>query len=231
MNIEQLHNDILSVLPSNPIAQIHLSDTSHLRWSIDATGLLCLNSRIFVPEADDLRLHVLHFKHNHPLSGHYGQSRTLDLVQREYTWPGVCTYVKDYIKSCTACAHAKTPHHRPYSMLKQLPIPKQPWNSISMDFIEQLPTSSGFTAILVVVDHLSKQALFIPTHDTITSPELAQLFLLHVFSKHGVPAHVTADHGTEFVSHFFCLVRPATPCGIHLQQCAKCYYQSLALLH
>ena len=59
------------------------------------------------------------------------------------------------------------------------------------------------TAILVVVDRLSKQAIFIPTHDTITSPELAKLFLLHVFSKHRVPAHVTSDHGTEFVSHFF----------------------------
>ena len=72
-----------------------------------------------------------------------------------------------------------------------------------MDFIEQLPQSSGFTAILVVVDRLSKQAIFIPTHDTITSPELAKLFLLHVFSKHRVLTHVTSDHGTEFVSHFF----------------------------
>jgi len=72
-----------------------------------------------------------------------------------------------------------------------------------LDFIEQLPSSTGFTAILVVVDRLSKQAIFIPTHDTITSPELTKLFLLHVFSKHGVPTHVTSDHGTEFVSHFF----------------------------
>jgi len=72
-----------------------------------------------------------------------------------------------------------------------------------MDFIKQLPSSSGFTAILVVIDRLSKQAIFIPTHDTITSPELAQLFLLHVFAKHGVPAHVMSDQGSEFVSHFF----------------------------
>ena len=72
-----------------------------------------------------------------------------------------------------------------------------------MDFIEQLPLSSGFTAILVIVDWLSKQSIFIPTHDTITSLQLTKLFLLHMFSKHGVPAHVTSDWGTEFVSHFF----------------------------
>src|SRR3984957_12229420 len=44
-----------------------------------------------------------------------------------------------------------------------------PWNSISIDFIEHLPSSSGYTSILVVVDRLTKQAIFIPTHDTITS--------------------------------------------------------------
>ena len=72
-----------------------------------------------------------------------------------------------------------------------------------MDFIEQLSPSTGFTAILVIIDCLSKQAIFIPTHNTITSPELTKLFLLHVFSKHDVPAHVTSDRGTEFVFHSF----------------------------
>src|SRR6202789_1161205 len=72
-----------------------------------------------------------------------------------------------------------------------------------MDFTEQLPSSEGFTAILVIIDQLSKQAIFIPTYDTITSMQLAQLFVLHVFSKHGVPSHITSDHGMEFVLHFF----------------------------
>src|SRR5260370_35674714 len=70
-----------------------------------------------------------------------------------------------------------------------------------MDFIEHLPASDGFTSILVVVDHLTKQSLFIPAHDTISSPQLAQLFLTHICSKHGVPSHVTSDRGTKFVSH------------------------------
>jgi protoheme ferro-lyase len=72
-----------------------------------------------------------------------------------------------------------------------------------MDFIKQLPDSEGFTAILVVVDCFTKQALFIPTHNTITSAQLAELFIIHVFSKHGVPSHVTSNRGSEFVSRFF----------------------------
>jgi len=84
-----------------------------------------------------------------------------------------------------------------------------------MDFIEQLPGSTRFTAILVIVDRLSKQAIFIPTHNTITSLELVKLFLLHVFSKHGVPTHVTSDRGTEFVSHFFQSLRKALDMRLH----------------
>ena len=72
-----------------------------------------------------------------------------------------------------------------------------------MDFIEQLPKSSGFPAILVIIDRLTKQAIFVPTHNMIDTPRVARLFLAHVFSKHGVLAHITLDWGSKFVSHFF----------------------------
>ena len=72
-----------------------------------------------------------------------------------------------------------------------------------MDFIEKLPSSSRFDTILVIVDWLTKQAIFIPAHDTITSADLARLFVLHMFSKHSVPSYVTSDRGSEFVSNFF----------------------------
>jgi IS30 family transposase len=84
-----------------------------------------------------------------------------------------------------------------------------------MDFIEQLPDSEGFTAILVVVDRFTKQALFIPTHNTITSAQLAKLFIILVFSKHGVPSHVTSDQGSKFVSRFFHSLRKALNIKLH----------------
>jgi len=72
-----------------------------------------------------------------------------------------------------------------------------------MDFIEKLPSSSRFDTILVIVDRLTKQTIFIPAHDTITSTDLAHLFVLYIFSKHGVPSHVTSEPLSEFVSNFF----------------------------
>ena len=97
----------------------------------------------------------------------------------------------------------------------QLPIPDHPWNSISMDFIETLLLADGSDVILVIVDCFTKQAIFISTHSTITSAGLAQLFVMHVFSKHGVPSHVTSDRGSEFVSHFFHSLGKALDMNLH----------------
>ena len=72
-----------------------------------------------------------------------------------------------------------------------------------MDFIEKLLSSSGFDTILVIVDWLTKQAIFISAHNTIMFADLAHLFVLHVFSKHSIPSYVTSDRGSEFVSNFF----------------------------
>ena len=54
-----------------------------------------------------------------------------------------------------------------------------------------------------------------PNCDTITSPMLAKLFVLHVFSKHGVPSHVTSDRGSEFVSAFFHSLRKVLDMKLH----------------
>jgi len=72
-----------------------------------------------------------------------------------------------------------------------------------MDFIEKLLSFSGFDTILVIVNQLTKQVIFIPTHDTIMSTDLACLFILHVLSKHNVSFHVTSNRDLEFVSNFF----------------------------
>jgi len=56
-----------------------------------------------------------------------------------------------------------------------------------MDFIEKLPSFSVFDTILVIVDCLSKQAIFIPTHNTITSAEWTNQTLeqyLHIYCNY-----------------------------------------------
>ena len=84
-----------------------------------------------------------------------------------------------------------------------------------MDFIKKLLSSSRFDTILVIVDWLTKQMIFIPAHDTITSADLACLFVLHVFSKHGISSHVTSNRGLEFVLNFFWSLGTALDMQLH----------------
>ena len=202
MDIEKLHSDICLSLHSNPITSAQL-DSPSPHCSIDSEGFLLLDDKIHIPNTSDLQLHILQYKHHHPISGHFRQNWTMELVRREYIWPKLRDSFKSYVKSCTTCMRSKSQRHRPYGLLKQLLIPERPWNSISMDFIEKLPMSNDSDTILVIIDYLTRQSIFILTIDTITSPMLAKLFVLHVFSKHGVPSHVTSDRGKEFISTFF----------------------------
>jgi len=73
-----------------------------------------------------------------------------------------------------------------------------------MDFIKKLLFFSSSNTILVIVDWLLKQAIFIPTYNTITLAELACLFVIYIFSKHGVFSYITLDQGFKFVFYFFC---------------------------
>jgi hypothetical protein len=129
--------------------------------------------------------------------------KMLELLHRDYYWPKMRDDVIAFIKSCITCGRAKACRHQPYGMLQQLPIPEHLWHSVSMDFIEQLPASSDYSVILVIIDRLTKQALFLPTTDNVMSEEVTQLYFKNVFSRHGVPAHITSNRGAEFVSHFF----------------------------
>lgn len=65
-------------------------------------------------------------------------------------------------------------------LLQPLPIPEGVWRDLSMDFIEGLPKSEGYSVILVVVDRLTKFAHFLPVKHPYTATSIAQLFMDNV---------------------------------------------------
>ena len=80
MDVEQLHNTIQESYSLDPVTAAQSPHTSDPKWTIDGSGLLRRNDRIYVPDANDLQLKVLQYKHDHILSGHLGQNKTLQLV-------------------------------------------------------------------------------------------------------------------------------------------------------
>ena len=84
--------------------------------------------------------------------------------------------------------------------LEPLLIPGQCWDTISMDFIVELPEAHGYDAVMNVVDSVSKRAHFIPTTTTITALGAAQLYMAHMWKLHGLLRQVVSDRGPQFVA-------------------------------
>src|SRR5438105_119976 len=111
------------------------------RWSRSREGLLLYKSRYYVPDSKDLRLEILHEHHDSKAAGHFGTAKTIDLVSRNYYWPGMTKFIRKYATSCDMCQRTKAPRHKEYSKLQSLVPPSGSWKSISMDFITELPPS------------------------------------------------------------------------------------------
>ena len=109
-----------------------------------------------------------------------------------------------YVQRCGTCQRVKGQHIKPAGLLQPLPIPEGRWDSVSMDFIVQLPpTKLGHDAILVFVDRLTKMVHFAPTIGSgLDSERTARLFKHHVFRLHGLPKSIISDRGKQFTSEF-----------------------------
>lgn len=66
--------------------------------------------------------------------------------------------------AATLVARNKVPRHKPYGPLQSLPVPSQPWRSLSMDAIIELPLSQGYDSIMIFGDRFTKQAHSVPIY-------------------------------------------------------------------
>ncbi|KAJ1602546.1 hypothetical protein NDA14_006435 [Ustilago hordei] len=154
---------------------------------------------------EHLRFMVMTQCHDGITAGHVGRDATIKAAQRHYWWPNMTAWIADYVASCPVCARYKAPRHRPYGLLQPLATPDRPWGSISLDFIEGLPTSKKYDSktydsILVIVDRLTKFAILAPTHKTVTAKQTAVLLYGHMVRLFGYPDHMVSDRGRQFIS-------------------------------
>ncbi|GJR93260.1 putative reverse transcriptase domain-containing protein [Tanacetum coccineum] len=78
------------------------------------------------------------------------------------------------------------------------------WDNITMDFVTKLPkTSQGYDTIWVIVDRLTKSAIFTPMRETDPLDKLARMYLKEVVTRHGIPVSIICDRDPRFASNFW----------------------------
>ncbi|GJR25307.1 putative reverse transcriptase domain-containing protein [Tanacetum coccineum] len=162
-------------------------------------GTLCLNGRSWLPCHGDLRIVIMHESHKSKYSIYLGYDKMYQDMKKLYWWPNMKANIATYVSKCLTCAKVKAEHQRPSGLLVQPKIPKWKWDNITMDFVTKLPKSSqGYDTIWVVVDRLTKSAIFIPMRETDPMDELARMYLKEVVTRHGIPVSIICDRDPSY---------------------------------
>lgn len=141
--------------------------------------------------------------HATPLGGHSGLQPTLARLAASFSWPGMYTTTKEYIKECKECQYNKYQPKKKQGLLQPLPCPDKAWEDVSMDFITGLPSSSGYSFIWVIVDRLTKYAHFVGLPTKFTAQALANRFSTEICRLHGIPRSIVSDRDKVFISKFW----------------------------
>ena len=168
-------------------------------WQIEE-GLVLKEGRVYVPKDEKLRVEIIRLHHDTLIAGHGGQWKTVELVTRNYWWPGVTKEVKRYVEGCDQCQRMKNRAEMPAGKLRPNQVPERPWQHISVDFITKLPVSKDHDSILVVCNRFSKMSHFVATTEKTTAEGLARIFRDNVWKLYRLPESVISDRGPQFAA-------------------------------
>jgi len=166
-------------------------------WKIEE-DLVLKEGKVYVPKDEELRAEVIWLHHDMPVAGHEERWKTVELVTRNYWWPGVTRDVGKYVEGCDLCQRMKNKMEEPAGKLKLSEVPQKMWMYLTVDFITKLPVVAGKDAILVACDRLSKMTHFVATTEGTSAKRLARLLRDNVWKLHGLLESVVSDRGPQF---------------------------------
>ena len=74
---------------------------------INEDNILYYKDKLYIPKDLALRQDILKMFHDHEMAGHPSELKTYNLIWQHYWWPGLWTFVKNYVKGCGPCQQFK----------------------------------------------------------------------------------------------------------------------------
>jgi len=95
-------------------------------WQIEER-LVLKEGRVYVLKDEELRVEIIWLYHDMLIAGHGEQWKMVELVTRNYWWPGVTKEVKQYVKGCDQCQRMKNRVEIPVGKLRPNQVPERLW--------------------------------------------------------------------------------------------------------
>ena len=196
--VESLLNDARTAATHDPQYQLMLKGDEKHDGLLRRDGLVYSRSgSVYIPNDRRLRTRLLELAHD--AVGHFGRARTIERLGRHCVWIGLTKEVEDYCRSCAVCAANKSSNELPAGLLKPLPIPESPWDSVGIDFVGPLPMSKeGHDYILVLIDRFTKMAKMRACTTKITASETGRLLIDMMLDVGKLPSSIVSDRDVRF---------------------------------
>lgn len=157
--------------------------------------------KLWIPT--NLRNQVICRAHDSPVASHGGICKTLELLRRNFYWPGMVRDVRKYIQNCEVCKTTKAPNFVMKPPMGNPTTSIRPFQRLYIDILGPYPRSkSGFIGLLIVLDHLTKFHWVCPLRK-FTSSLIKDFLEKQIFHVYGVPEVVVSDNGSQFKANDF----------------------------
>ena len=155
-----------------------------------------------VLSSQDLRKQHLAIAHDETHCGFYRTFKWLSV----FYWTSMAKDIAAYLTHCPACLLNKPTRHRPYGTLSPITSPSEPFDTITIDLVTDLPPcaheglAKRFDTIMTVTDKFSKAVRFIPGRNDWSAIAWAtSLYDDVVLNGWGFPQTIISDRDKRFL--------------------------------
>ncbi|KAF7342678.1 Integrase catalytic domain-containing protein [Mycena sanguinolenta] len=149
---------------------------------------------------------ILRWIHDAPHeSAHAGPFRFLARLRELFFWKTLAKDAEEFAQTCDVCQKIKIDHRQKMGGLRPAHVPARPFATVSLDLITGLPPSGEerYTAILAIVDKLTRFAIIIPTHNELSQEGFAKFFVDRVVNVFGMPERIICDRDRRWATAFW----------------------------
>ena len=190
------NKDIVRIVEE--IKKTNIKELRGDKWRIEE-DLVLKEGKIYMLKDGELRVEIIQLHHNVLAARYRGQWKTVELVTRNYWWPGVTKDIRRYVEECNLYQRMKNRTKEMAGKFKLREVLEKPWTHLTVDFIMKLPVVVGKDAILVVYDRLSKMTYFVATTEGTSAEGLARLFRDNVWKLHRLLKSIVLDREPQFM--------------------------------